>query len=92
MPSAAAPNPRAGPADEIDDLFNYDAGLDETFNNSNQQPDTQTNHRGQASAHENANEQDHDQEVKVRKKRAPVAKLDEDLYVCFVPLIARLTR
>ncbi|GAB7350631.1 hypothetical protein MBLNU459_g1194t1 [Dothideomycetes sp. NU459] len=73
MPSAVAPNPRANPdpADDLDDLFNYDAGIDETFNQLGQQI--------APANREDLNEiTGLDEEVKITRKRRPLARLDED--------------
>lgn len=68
--------------DEVDDIFNYNAGIDATFNQPAQ------NWSAQDDANNNdTNRQQHDvpenidEEVKVTKKRKPVAKLDEERYV-----------
>ena len=67
--------------DDLDDIFNYDAGIDATFNqpaqNWNAQDDANNNDssRQQHDVPENI-----DEEVKVTKKRKPVAKLDEERY------------
>lgn len=68
--------------DDLDDIFNYDAGIDATFNQPGQdwsaQDDANNNgtNRQQHDVPENI-----DEEVKVTKKRKPVAKLDEERYV-----------
>ena len=65
MPSAVEPNPRAGDADDLDDLFNYDPNV-EDGSRADQQRINQPPLAG-----------DMDEEIKVTRKRAPVAKLDE---------------
>lgn len=75
MPSAASPNPRAGsaPPDELDRLLDYDNAVDDFLR------DLPIGNADQA--HTTSVEQqprDEDQEVQVRKKRAPVPKLDEN--------------
>lgn len=85
MPAAVSPNVHPTVEhDDLDDIFNYDAGIDATFNQ------TQTGQDWNAqNAPNNANANQHqmdvpvniDEEVKVTKKRKPVAKLDEDRYV-----------
>jgi replication fork protection complex subunit Csm3/Swi3 len=83
MPAAVASDVRPTvERDDLDDIFNYDAGIDATFNQSRQdwtaQDDANNN---------DTNRQPHDvpenidEEVKVTKKRKPVAKLDEERYV-----------
>lgn len=81
-PSAPDPNPlHADPEpapDALDDLFNYDPRTEDTSNNS-------TNHSNRANASGNNSGQSGkdplglgiDEEIKIRKPRAPTAKLDE---------------
>lgn len=83
MPAAVQPGVRPTvERDDLDDIFNYDAGIDATFNQPGQNwsaqddtNDTNTN-RLQQDVPENI-----DEEVKVTKKRKPVAKLDEERYI-----------
>lgn len=74
MPSAVAPNPRANlaPADDLDDLFNYDAGVEDAFNEREQQQTTR------AAGGDSNQTTGLDEEVKIARKRRPIAKLDED--------------
>lgn len=79
MPSAVSPNPRAAPepADDLDDLFNYDAGIDAVFNDADGTNNTvQTDNRVAAEPI-----RDIDEEIKITRKRQPIAKLDEPRYV-----------
>lgn len=69
---------------DIDDLFDYDAGLDDVLKNL---PSAQNKETSQAKSnnHNNRNEDATqvlglDADLKVAKKRAPVAKLDEARY------------
>lgn len=62
--------------DDLDDIFNYDAGINATFDQ--QQDDANNNNTTQDQHDVPVNI---DEEVKVTKKRKPVAKLDEDRYV-----------
>ncbi|KAK6003514.1 hypothetical protein QM012_009285 [Aureobasidium pullulans] len=59
--------------DDLDDIFNYDAGLSASF--AQQQDDANNNNTTQDQHDVPVNI---DEEVKVTKKRKPVAKLDED--------------
>ena len=75
MPSAVSPNPRAGsaPPDELDRLLDYDNAVDDflrdlPIDNGDQANNTTTDQQAR----------DEDQEVQVKKKRAPVPKLDEN--------------
>lgn len=69
---------------DIDDLFDYDAGLDDVLKNI---PSTRNKETSQAKSnnHNNSNEDATqvlglDVDLKVAKKRAPAAKLDEARY------------
>ncbi|KAI4724719.1 Swi3-domain-containing protein [Aureobasidium sp. EXF-10728] len=65
--------------DDLDDIFNYDAGISSTSYPQDQDRSAQDDAKNN-----NTNNQQHDvpvdidEEVKVTKKRKPVAKLDED--------------
>jgi len=101
-PSAAdlsGPRPRGhatATRDELDDLFNYDAEIGDALQNVNGHND--------ASARQDArrrhNELDAglglgiDEEIKVRKPRAPIAKLDEErlLSANGIPKLRRITK
>ena len=79
MPSAVNPNPRAAPPDDMDDLFNYDATLDPSSSNEareqhQQNPDGISAGLVQPSLNM-------DEEIKVTRKRQPVAKLDEERFI-----------
>ncbi|EME41829.1 hypothetical protein DOTSEDRAFT_55546 [Dothistroma septosporum NZE10] len=75
MPSAVPSIPRAGPAppDELDRLLDYDNAVDDFLRDlpigEGEQADTTSTDQ---------QPRDEDQEVQVRKKRAPVPKLDEN--------------
>ncbi|KAI5199176.1 hypothetical protein AUEXF2481DRAFT_42575 [Aureobasidium subglaciale EXF-2481] len=80
MPAAVPSSVRSTvERDGLDDIFNYDAGIDATFNPPDQDWSAQDN-----ANNSNTNQRqedvpvDIDEEVKVTKKRKPVAKLDED--------------
>ncbi|KAK4620837.1 Chromosome segregation in meiosis protein 3 [Fulvia fulva] len=74
MPSAVSPNPRAGsaPPDELDHLLDYDNAVDDFLRDLPMGNGDQTN-----TANGDEQPRDEDQEVQVKKKRAPVPKLDE---------------
>jgi len=74
MPSAVAPNLRVDDTDDLDDLFNYEAGPD---NANSEDRETRTTDRAQQPQLTT----NIDEEIKVTRKRAPVAKLDEARYV-----------
>jgi replication fork protection complex subunit Csm3/Swi3 len=69
--------------DDLDDIFNYDAGIDATFNQPGQnwsaQDDANNNDTNRLQQHDVP--ENIDEEVKVTKKRKPVAKLDEERYM-----------
>jgi replication fork protection complex subunit Csm3/Swi3 len=60
------------PANDLNDLFDYDVGLDEIIPDNNT-----TNNTKPATAGDPALGLGLDEEVKVTKQRQPVAKLDE---------------
>lgn len=73
---------------EINDLFDYDIGLDEAFNPTNAESSVKTLNAA-PDAEQTGLGLGLDQEVKVAKKRQPVPKLDESRYVRSTsPLIA----
>ncbi|KAH0009203.1 Swi3-domain-containing protein, partial [Aureobasidium melanogenum] len=59
--------------DDLDDLFNYDAGINATFDQHQEDANNNNTVQDQRDVPVNI-----DEEVKVTKKRRPVAKLDED--------------
>jgi replication fork protection complex subunit Csm3/Swi3 len=65
--------------DELDDLFNYDAVMDNAFNSLDANKTVTA--RQESSNHLNVNGEKEglgiDEEIKIVKKRQPVAKLDE---------------
>lgn len=104
-PHAGAPSDGAG--DAIDDLFNYDAQIDDTFrdaeNNNNNATDTDAAiaARRRAAREEDGDLSDSgaqglgiDEEVKVRKARAPIAKLDEQRLLSDkgIPRLRKITK
>ncbi|KAK4993607.1 chromosome segregation in meiosis-related protein [Elasticomyces elasticus] len=79
MPSAVPSYPEAAPAanrDELDDLFNYDAGIDDIFKNLNNETNPEAVNSGRKGNNADAG-LGIDEEIKITKRRAPVAKLDE---------------
>ena len=98
-PDPLGPRPRGNttaPRDELDDLFNYDVELVDALQNVNDNNDP--------SARQHARRRDNelevglglgiDEEVKVRKPRAPIAKLDEErlLSANGIPKLRRITK
>ncbi|KAG9808922.1 hypothetical protein KCU68_g21444, partial [Aureobasidium melanogenum] len=59
--------------DDLDDIFNYDAGINATFDQHQEDANNNNTVQDQHDVPVNI-----DEEVKVTKKRKPVAKLDED--------------
>lgn len=82
MPSAVSPDPQPPTADELDALFNYDAGLEEMARGGNVQDHSiaPTTENAYASNTLDAFVSNADEEVIVTRKRKPVAKLDEARY------------
>ena len=84
MPSAVSSEPGAAPPDDLDELFNFDAGIDEALGGSH----NRNEHAVDASASrggDNAAEIDMDEEIVVTKRRQPIAKMDEERYVrCYL--------
>lgn len=75
---AAHSCPKALPSDDIDDLFDYDVGLDEVLRDvdTKSQAANADTHKPSATAASGAS-LGLDEEVKVSKRRQPIAKLDE---------------
>lgn len=83
-PTGAASRIRANqPADELDDLFNYDVDINDVSRGANTEA---ANIPARLNGRSNNNNDDLglglgiDEEIKIRKPRAPIAKLDEDRY------------
>lgn len=79
MPSAVSPRPQPQTeTDDLDDLF-----ADLIGNDAN-------NHTGQnINQSSNAQPNDIDEEIKVKKARKPIAKLDEDRYALLASMYCR---
>ena len=73
-----ARNVAPAPADDLDDLFDYDVG--DVFRDVDTNMDIPASGKsiGRPEAKENGAGLGIDEEIKVTKKRAPVPKLDED--------------
>ena len=78
--------PRNGPTppvgDELDDLFNYDVGVDDVFRevDTNMNVPAKPKPRPLKDGNETGAGLGIDEEIKISKKRRPVAKLDEERY------------
>jgi replication fork protection complex subunit Csm3/Swi3 len=70
---------RASSPVDLNDLFDYDVGLDETFqgNGASNGNDANANANAKPSGDPSSLGLGLDEEVKITKKRQPVAKLDE---------------
>ena len=82
MPSAPAPDSSAHAPDVLDDLFNYDAGMDQVMSESNapeRSPETSNAFQDITT--------NLDEEVKVTRKRQPIAKLDEERFAALSLLV-----
>lgn len=77
MPSRVSPPPAQG--DELDDLFNYDAGMDDVFKDldGTKKGSSRQESTNSRTATSNAAALGIDEEIKVAKKRQPIAKLDD---------------
>lgn len=86
MPAAVGSDVRPTvETDDLDDIFNYDAGIDATFNEANRDRSVHNEQNGSnMDAPINI-----DEEVVVTKKRKPVAKLDEERLIAFTPTLSR---
>jgi len=76
MPSALATDSSARAPDALDDLFNYDAGMDQVMSESNAPERSAESSNAFQDITTNL-----DEEVKVTRKRQPIAKLDEERFV-----------
>ena len=85
MAATTAVRPAAGPAaDDMDDLFDYNANLDDIFRDVDTNmnaPSRATNAVPPPAGRANSVGLGIDEEIKVRKARRPIAKLDEDRYI-----------
>lgn len=85
MAAATAGRPAAAaPADDMDDLFDYNVNLDDIFRDVDTNmnvPARATNAAPPPAGRANSVGLGIDEEIKVRKARQPIAKLDEDRYV-----------
>jgi len=101
--ATTAANPPAAPAaagDELDDLFDYNVNLDDVFRDvdTNMQAPTASKPTAIPSRTKTSSSKVDslgiDEEVKVQRKRAPVAKLDEDrlLSKAGIPKLRRITK
>ena len=82
--TAAPPAASAAPADDMDDLFDYNVNLDDIFNDVDTNmnlPARSTNAGPPPAGRVNSVGLGIDEEIKVRKTRQPIAKLDEDRYI-----------
>lgn len=82
MTATAARRPSAPPGDELDDIFNYAANMDDVFRDvdTNMRPSAREDNPSQARNTSHTNNADSlgiDEQIKVTKKRAPIPKLDE---------------
>ncbi|KAI9830442.1 MAG: hypothetical protein M1819_005694 [Sarea resinae] len=79
-PSTQSLNTTAPPGDELDDLFNYDVGTDDVFRDVDTNMDVLV--RPEAPAQSIAGKDSTglgiDEEIKVTRKRKPIAKLDHE--------------
>ena len=79
MPAATTTS-TAQPADELDDLFNYDVD-DDVFADYQHNMDAPLTDNKTSSAAPKVADLGIDEEIQVVKKRKPIAKLDENRFV-----------
>lgn len=79
MPLIDGSPQRPAPRDDLDDLFNYDASMDDAFRDTNNKSDIPTADQAQTRRKNAYGGADLgiDEEIKITKKRQPIAKLDE---------------
>jgi len=99
--ATTAANPPAAPAarDELDDLFDYNVTLDDVFRDvdTNMHAPTApkpTTIPSRSKPSQKVDSLGIDEEVKVQRKRAPIAKLDEErlLSQAGIPKLRRITK
>ena len=85
MASVTAQQHTAPPADELDEIFNYDVDVDDVFRDvdTNMRTTTRNNDENQAGDNTNSDTLGIAEQVKPIKKRAPIPKLDEDRYLVY---------
>lgn len=78
--------------EEFDDLFNYDAAIDDAFRDvdTDLNVSAKTAPVNRKSGHDSALGLGIDEEIKIKKKRQPIAKLDESRYVVSASKRSRL--
>lgn len=72
--------------DDLDKLLDFDNALDDFYQDI---PARNSNNNGSRDDAAPEQPRDEDQEVQVKKKRAPVPKLDENRYDCHIDTIVR---
>ncbi|KAF2145112.1 uncharacterized protein K452DRAFT_265744 [Aplosporella prunicola CBS 121167] len=90
--SSPAPRLQDAPDDDLDNLFNYDASMDDAFRDLDQ-PGVSEERSGQQNK-ENTAGLGIDEEVKVAKKRQPAPKLDESrlLSAAGIPKLRKISK
>ncbi|EOD49130.1 Replication fork protection component Swi3 [Neofusicoccum parvum] len=92
--SSSAPRARDAPDqnDDLDDLFNYDASMEDAFNEIG--TGRSSENRAEQTNKQNTSTLGIDEEVTVAKKRQPVAKLDETrlLSAAGIPRLRRISK
>lgn len=92
--SSSAARPRELPEqnDDLDDLFNYDASMDDVFNEAD--ANRANDSRAESAKKQQTSTLGIDEEVTVAKKRQPIAKLDEArlLSAAGIPRLRRISK
>ena len=79
MPGITEDAPTAGGRDELDDLFDYDVNVDDVFRRAEEDANRQV--AGEQAARKKPADLGIEEEIQVVKKRAPIAKLDDERFV-----------
>lgn len=82
--ATAANQPVAVPTDDVDDIFDYNANLDDIFRDVDTNmdiPARRANSAARPAARAGSVGLGIDEEIKVKKARQPIAKLDENRLV-----------
>ena len=79
MPSVDPSSQQPAERDDLDDLFNYDASMDDVFKDTNSKSDVALKEPIglKRKATDGRVDLGIDKEVKITKRRQPIAKLDE---------------
>lgn len=90
----ARPEAERPPRDDLDALFEVDHDMDEIFSAVRREKAAEANgentREGEVTYGKKRKDADDDEEIKITKKRAPIAKLDDTRYTAMFSLLACL--